>query len=203
MTIIGWKRPPSYDSQTKRLEWAINAATDHSSVINFNTRILGRRGVTSVVLVVDPERLDTAVGEFKASLGTYTYASSERYATFRPGDRIAIRFRSPGHRRHRGGCGQDGILEVDWRLPGGWVEACRRRACGVLCLREEPVQAPPDRLMSPSYEVQLMAIAIGLYLFDNGYSYADEGILIAGARGTWQATSGSEDFLLMGRSVCT
>jgi uncharacterized membrane-anchored protein len=89
MTIIGWKRPPSYDSQTKRLEWAINAATDHSSVINFNTRILGRRGVTSVVLVVDPERLDTAVGEFKASLGTYTYSSSERYAAFRPGDRIA------------------------------------------------------------------------------------------------------------------
>jgi hypothetical protein len=56
--------------------------------------------------------------------------------------------------------------------------------------------------MSPSYEVQLMAIAIGLYLFDaTVLLYADEGILIAGTRGKWQATSGSEDFLLMGRSV--
>lgn len=90
MTIIGWKLPPFYDAETKRLEWAVNGkVSDNSSVINFNTRILGRSGVTSIVLVVEPEALDAAVSEFTASLKTYQYSASERYAAFKAGDKIA------------------------------------------------------------------------------------------------------------------
>jgi uncharacterized membrane-anchored protein len=91
MTIIGWKLSPFYDSETKRLEWAINGKnnSDNSMVINFNTRILGRSGVTSAVLVADPQALDAAVSEFNASLRTYQYSASERYAAFKPGDKIA------------------------------------------------------------------------------------------------------------------
>jgi uncharacterized membrane-anchored protein len=41
------------------------------------------------VLVVEPDHLDAAVNEFKSTLRTYTYSPSERYAAFKPGDRVA------------------------------------------------------------------------------------------------------------------
>lgn len=90
MHVVGWKIPPYYDGESKHLEWAINAKDDNNSaVINFNTRILGRGGVTSAVLVADPENLDQAVREFKSSIKTYDYASGERYAEYKSGDKIA------------------------------------------------------------------------------------------------------------------
>lgn len=56
--------------------------------------------------------------------------------------------------------------------------------------------------MSFSYEIQLMAIAIALYIFDSSLLlYANEGVLIAGPNGKWHAIQGSEEFMLLGRSV--
>lgn len=89
MTIVGWKFPPFYDAETKRLEWAINGVSDGAAVINFNSRILGRGGVTSAVLVADPEDLDTSVREFKTALRSYEYSIGQRYSEFRPGDKTA------------------------------------------------------------------------------------------------------------------
>lgn len=94
LSVLGWRLPPFYDGETKRLEWAINAAlTDSgqadSTVVNLNTRVLGRRGVTSVTLVSDPEDFAAATREFKSALATYRYSESERYAAFRQGDKIA------------------------------------------------------------------------------------------------------------------
>jgi len=51
LTIVGWKLPPRYDTQDRRLEWAIDARSDGGAVVNYNTRVLGRHGVTSVTLV--------------------------------------------------------------------------------------------------------------------------------------------------------
>jgi uncharacterized membrane-anchored protein len=90
MHITGWKIPPYYDPETKRLEWAIDANDDNgSAVVNFNTRILGRGGVTSAVLVADPGTLDKAVVEFKQSIKAYDYNAGERYAEYKPGDKVA------------------------------------------------------------------------------------------------------------------
>jgi len=94
MLIYGWKLAPFYDSQTKYLEWAINGASKQngqadSSVINLNTRILGRRGYTSVTLVSGPEGFDRATTEFKDAVEGYRYSSSETYASFRSGDKVA------------------------------------------------------------------------------------------------------------------
>ena len=55
MHVTGWKFEPRYDTQTKRLEWAIIGQSDGEESINFNTRLLGRKGVTSAVLVADNE----------------------------------------------------------------------------------------------------------------------------------------------------
>ncbi len=90
MTIAGWKYPPRYDTQTKQLEWAIDARDDkNNQIVNFNTRLLGRHGVTSVTLVVAPDKLDAAVGEFKAALKGYEFNAGGRYQEFAPGDKVA------------------------------------------------------------------------------------------------------------------
>ena len=91
MTVTGWQTPPHYDTQTKRLEWAIVGRDVKTSedVVNFNTRILGRGGVTSVVLISPPAALTASISEFKTALGGFDYLPGQRYAEYKPGDKIA------------------------------------------------------------------------------------------------------------------
>lgn len=88
---MDWKYPPFYDAGTKRLDWAIsfvNSGTN-SLNINYETRILGREGVTSATLVVGPQQLDKAVGEFKSVVAGYEFVQGQRYSEFKQGDRVA------------------------------------------------------------------------------------------------------------------
>ena len=90
MTVVGWQTPPYYEMDTKRLDWAvIGRAGNGTSAVNFNTRILGLNGVTSAVLVADHKQLDAAIGEFRDTLKTFDYSIGQRYAEYRPGDKIA------------------------------------------------------------------------------------------------------------------
>jgi len=91
MTVIGWQTPPHYDTQTKRLEWAVSGRDlkTGQDIVNFNTRILGRAGVTSVVLISSPATLTGSITEVKAALTGFDYQAGQRYAEYRPGDRIA------------------------------------------------------------------------------------------------------------------
>jgi uncharacterized membrane-anchored protein len=89
LTIVGWKFPPRYDAQSRRLEWAIDARSDGGAVVNYNTRVLGRHGVTSVTLVAEPAQLDQAVQEFKTAIRNFTYTDGERYDEYKQGDKVA------------------------------------------------------------------------------------------------------------------
>lgn len=89
MTIIGWKFPPRYDTQTRRLEWAILASSGKQEFVNYNTRILGRRGVTSALLVDDPQNLDADVVKFNGLLSGFHYNPNDRYSAYKTGDKIA------------------------------------------------------------------------------------------------------------------
>ena len=91
MTILGWKFQPRYDDRSKLLEWAFLAKEDlaNTQIINYNTRLLGRRGVMEVVLVASPEIIDNAVAEFKRTIAGYSFVEKERYAEYRKGDRVA------------------------------------------------------------------------------------------------------------------
>jgi len=91
MEVIGWQAPPHYDTQTNRLEWAVSGRDLKSSteVVNFNTRILGRGGVMSAVLIADPQNLTAATDDFKSTLSGFTYSAGQRYAEYRPGDKVA------------------------------------------------------------------------------------------------------------------
>ena len=86
----GWHVPPHYDAGTKRLEWGMRLrGDDNRTIVNYTIRLLGRRGVMHSVLVSDAERLDRNIEVFKASLTGFDFASGERYAEFRAGDRVA------------------------------------------------------------------------------------------------------------------
>lgn len=89
MEITGWAHPPHYDDQSQNLEWAINATSEGHEVVNYNTRILGRKGVMEVSLVVDPSRLQAVLPEFKALLRGYYFTPGNKYAEFKSGDKIA------------------------------------------------------------------------------------------------------------------
>jgi uncharacterized membrane-anchored protein len=91
MAVLGWQVPPHYDPQTNRLEWAVigKDLASNTQIVNFNTKILGRGGVTSALLVADPASLAAATDEFKSTLVGFDYVQGQRYAEYKEGDKIA------------------------------------------------------------------------------------------------------------------
>jgi uncharacterized membrane-anchored protein len=91
MAVDGWQTPPHYDTQSHHLEWAVDGKDlkNNEGVVNFNTRILGRGGVMSAVLLTDPDNLSASITEFSSALSGFEYVPGQRYAEYKPGDKIA------------------------------------------------------------------------------------------------------------------
>jgi len=89
MTIVGWEQPPHYDPATHNLEWAIRGESQGKPVVNYNTRILGRRGVMRATLVTDPGTLAQTLPSFKTVLGGYAFKQGSRYEQYVSGDKVA------------------------------------------------------------------------------------------------------------------
>lgn len=88
--VTGWAIPPAYNTQTKRLEWATDLqADDNAQGVNFFTKILGRRGFTTVVLVTSPASTAASVADLDKVLSGYQFKSDASYASWRPGDKVA------------------------------------------------------------------------------------------------------------------
>jgi uncharacterized membrane-anchored protein len=91
LTIEGWALPPRYDAESRRLEWGTRLRTerDNSEVVNVSTRILGRSGYTSAVLVTTPQTMEADLADFKLALKDFEYVAGERYSEWREGDKVA------------------------------------------------------------------------------------------------------------------
>ena len=88
--VAGWRTPPHYDTATKRLEWALDLKDEKGLIsTNFQTRVLGRRGVANMTLVTDPEHVDADIAEFKSMLAGYRFNPGDTYAEFKQGDKVA------------------------------------------------------------------------------------------------------------------
>lgn len=87
--ILGWHEKPHYDEATHNLVWAILGESDGDSVVNYNTRILGREGYMSTVVVTGPQELEAVRGDVETVMSTFSYKDGRRYAEFREGDRMA------------------------------------------------------------------------------------------------------------------
>ena len=87
--VVGWQMPPKYDSETHNLEWAIRGSVEGKPLLNYNTRLLGRKGVMEVVLICEPAQLEDTLPKFRSLLAGYSYQTGQSYAEYRPGDKIA------------------------------------------------------------------------------------------------------------------
>lgn len=90
-SVVGWSAEPKYDPQIKSLAWAIAFRNEKTgeNFLNYNTRLLGRKGVIEVVVTAPPQALDASVAGFKSTLGGFDFAAGERYAEYKPGDHVA------------------------------------------------------------------------------------------------------------------
>jgi uncharacterized membrane-anchored protein len=91
MSILGWSAPPEYDTQLKSLTWSILGEDmgNHQKIVNYNARLLGRRGVMSVVMVTEPDTLTAAIGDFKNRVTGFEFVPGETYREYKAGDHVA------------------------------------------------------------------------------------------------------------------
>jgi uncharacterized membrane-anchored protein len=89
LNVIGWETLPRYNEETHNLEWAVRAESEGQPIINHNTRMLGRGGVMEVTLVVEPALLNETLPKFRTMLAGFDFAEGNKYAQFRPGDKMA------------------------------------------------------------------------------------------------------------------
>jgi uncharacterized membrane-anchored protein len=89
LEVVGWEQPPKYDEKTHNLEWCIRGTSEDHPILNYNTKLLGRKGYMSVLLIVDPEKLSATMPEYRNLLANYSFQTGQSYAEFRPGDKVA------------------------------------------------------------------------------------------------------------------
>ena len=91
LDVEGWFIKPHYDNEKKVLEWAIllkDTAT-REPVVNFSTKVLGRRGTVTVVLVARPDSMNAAVVDLKDKLNGFKFDDGGKYTEFQEGDKVA------------------------------------------------------------------------------------------------------------------
>lgn len=81
----GWLEIPNYDRAQHRLVWGLlvsEPGSTEGASVNFNTRVLGRRGFVSVNLITDKERLPIHRHVASELLAVTTFAAGARYEDF-------------------------------------------------------------------------------------------------------------------------
>jgi uncharacterized membrane-anchored protein len=89
LRVVDWATAPVYNTATKRLEWSTVLESPDGRAVNFSTKILGRRGYTSVIMVTDPANLSSAESALDTVLTGYAFNPGEQYADWRSGDKVA------------------------------------------------------------------------------------------------------------------
>jgi len=88
--VIGWDEKPHYDPISHNLVWSILGESEGEKIINYNTRLLGRKGYISATLVVKPDTFVLAKPQLASILGNMSYKKGMMYADFIPGkDKVA------------------------------------------------------------------------------------------------------------------
>lgn len=90
--LVGWAKPPYYDSQAKKLYWAkrLKFGTDDADTLNYDIRVLGRAGVLDLTAVAGIEQLGMIDGRAGEVLGMVNFSKGNTYADFDPSlDKVA------------------------------------------------------------------------------------------------------------------
>ncbi len=86
IAIIGWAAKPYYDSEKKVLHWAkeIKFGENDGTTLNYNVRILGRKGVLVLNAVASMMELPEVQQNIEPVLASFSYADGNTYADFNP-----------------------------------------------------------------------------------------------------------------------
>ncbi len=90
--LIGWAEPPHYDKTSNKLYWAKDIKFGDSPVdtLNYNIRVLGRRGVLVLNAVASVDQLGSIRTSMQQLLPAVEFNPGHRYADFVPGkDKVA------------------------------------------------------------------------------------------------------------------
>lgn len=89
LNVVGWYEKPHYDEESHNLVWALLGESENEQIVNYNTRLLGRYGYMSIVMVTDPETLDALKPTLSQIIENFSYKEGKSYAEYVQGDKIA------------------------------------------------------------------------------------------------------------------
>ena len=92
ITLVGWAAKPYYDANSKVLHWAkeLKFGENETNTLNYNVRILGRKGVVVLNAVADMKELGDVQNSIDPVLSSFTFADGNKYSDFDPGvDEVA------------------------------------------------------------------------------------------------------------------
>jgi uncharacterized membrane-anchored protein len=92
LELVGWATPPHYDKQTHKMYWAKELKFGDSTerTLNYNIRILGRRGVLNLNAVASMDALPTIEASAGDIVKLANFTEGNRYADFQQGtDKVA------------------------------------------------------------------------------------------------------------------
>ncbi|TGL48227.1 DUF2167 domain-containing protein [Leptospira kemamanensis] len=92
MELVGWANKPFYDANAKKLHWAkeLQFEGDTVNTLNYNIRILGRKGILELNAISDIEKLKLVQTDIPAILASTEFNEGEKYSDYSPGvDKMA------------------------------------------------------------------------------------------------------------------
>jgi uncharacterized membrane-anchored protein len=91
--LLGWAEPPHYDRDAHKLYWAkrLQFSGEKTPTLNYDIRILGRRGVLVLSAIAGMGDLDAVKAGMPSMLAAVNFSDGNRYADFNPssGDKVA------------------------------------------------------------------------------------------------------------------
>ncbi|MCA8831484.1 DUF2167 domain-containing protein [Hymenobacter pini] len=84
--LVGWAAKPYYDKGLNVLHWAkeLRFGREEISTLNYNVRLLGRKGVLNLNAVGTPSQLPEIKSTIPAVIQSVAFAKGLRYADFNP-----------------------------------------------------------------------------------------------------------------------
>jgi uncharacterized membrane-anchored protein len=84
MELIGWAKTPFYDEASHKLHWAkeIKFGTDSLNTLNYNIRMLGRKGVLVMNIVSGMDNIKTVENNIDKILASTNFNAGNKYEDF-------------------------------------------------------------------------------------------------------------------------
>ncbi|TLU64632.1 DUF2167 domain-containing protein [Thalassotalea litorea] len=86
MHLVGWASTPFYDQTTNKMHWAkeLNVDGYEQNTLNYNIRVLGRKGVLVLNFIAAMEQKDIIDAQLDSVLAMADFDQGSRYADFDP-----------------------------------------------------------------------------------------------------------------------